>query len=154
MRRRDTSALEGVKPSVLAGSMPSFGGVRCRLDARCSNRNPLANLKNLSPITPKGQKQYSIGEAKTDCLTSGSEFVLNVFAAIRNRLDSTVRFVTSESCAKAPDPGWDWAPCFWPSRRSEVYFGAWAASRAKTIFAMLIASCSLKRWVQVAASTC
>jgi hypothetical protein len=87
-----------------------------------ANRNPVANLKNLSPITPKGQKQYSIGEAKTDCGTSGSEFVLNVFAAIRNRLDPTVRFVTSESCAKAPDPGWDWAPCFWPSRRSEVLF--------------------------------
>jgi hypothetical protein len=35
-----------------------------------ANRNPVANLKNLSPITPKGQKQYSIGEAKTDCGTS------------------------------------------------------------------------------------
>src|SRR5271165_761882 len=34
------------------------------------------------------------------------------------------------------------------------YFGTWAASRAKTIFAILIASCSLKRWVQVAAFTC
>src|SRR5260370_21002413 len=34
------------------------------------------------------------------------------------------------------------------------YFGTWATSRAKTIFAILIASCSLKRWVQVAAFTC
>jgi hypothetical protein len=34
------------------------------------------------------------------------------------------------------------------------YFGTWAASRAKTIFAILIASCSLKRWVQVVAFTC
>jgi hypothetical protein len=33
------------------------------------------------------------------------------------------------------------------------YFGASAASRAKTICATLIASCSLKRWIQVAAST-
>ena len=58
-----------------------------------ANRNPVVNLKDLSSITPKGQKQYSIGEAKTDGGTSGSEFVLNVFAAIRNRLDLTVRFV-------------------------------------------------------------
>ena len=36
-----------------------------------ANRNPVVNLKDLSSITPKGQKQYSIGEAKTDGGTSG-----------------------------------------------------------------------------------
>ena len=66
-----------------------------------ANRNPVVNLKDLSSITAKGQKQYSIGEAKTDGGTSGSEFVLNVFAAIRNRLDPTVRFVNS--CYLSPE---------------------------------------------------
>ena len=47
---------------------------------------PNVNLKDLAPITPKGQKR-SIAEAKTDGVTSGSEFVLDKIAAIRNRLD-------------------------------------------------------------------
>jgi hypothetical protein len=34
--------------------------------ADAANRNPVVNLKDLSSITAKGQKQYSVGEAKTD----------------------------------------------------------------------------------------
>jgi len=60
---------------------------------RISATYPVVNLKDLSPITPIGQKQHSIGEAKTDSGISGSEFVLNVFTAIRNRHDPTVRLV-------------------------------------------------------------
>ena len=57
----------------------------------------------------------------------------------------------SELCAKARDL--DGIACR-ASGQVRSYFGTWAASRAKTIFAILIASCSLKRWVQVAAFTC
>jgi len=72
MRRSDTSAAERVNPSVLRefdGHDTQPFDVTWMADA--ANRNPVVNLKDLSSITPKGQKQYSIGEAKTDGGTSG-----------------------------------------------------------------------------------
>jgi hypothetical protein len=56
-------------------------------------RDPIVNLKDLSPITSERQEQDPIGKANSDSRTSGGQLILDIFTAIRNRLDPTIRFV-------------------------------------------------------------
>ena len=117
--------------------LPLSGPLLAGTPARC--RFFLGHQRKIFPLNPGKMK----GEVFTLGLSDAraSELTPSFSANISRRSQRVVRESAGPLTGlRAVLPG-----------QVRSYFGTWAASRAKTIFAILIASCSSKRWVQVAA---